>query len=242
MISIFRRPIVLAAFVAIGLLGTSARADMIIMVQENSGPIQTFTVTGSPSSPGGVFGAMNFTTPDYSIGFLSGKELQLAGPPAFSELQSATVSVTNTTGGTGDVLHITVTGNGYTAPTAPPDISALSHIGATFSIVTATDSLSFTSSVPGSTPTGPFTAQSTTFSAPGSYSNDQSATITGLTSPYSITETYAIVLNEKNDTINFSGSTTLTGHAIAEPSSLTLAGLSGLCLIGYGLRRRARGA
>jgi hypothetical protein len=249
MISLFRRPIVLAAFVAIGLLGTSARADLIITVQENSGAVQTFTVAGSPSSPGGVSGATSFTTPDYSISILSGKETQLAGPPPISELQSATVSVTNTTGGTGDVLHITVTGTGYTAPTAPPNISGLSHIGATFSLVTATDSLAFQSLVPTAVfaAPGPFTPQSDTFSAPGSFSNDQNRTITALGAPYTITETYAVVLNEKNDTINFSGSTTLTGtvvppHVIPEPSTMALAGLGGLGLIGYGLRRRARGA
>lgn len=240
MISMFRRPIVLAAFAAIGLLGTSARADLIITVQEDAGPV-TFVgpFLGSPSSPGGVSGGtFSATTADYEIDFLSGKEKQ----NSLSELLSSTTSITNTTGSSGHVLHITITGTGFTAPNTPPNISALSHIGGTVAVVSSpsTNSLSFTSSVPTAVfaPPGPFTPQTPSITTPGSYSNDQSRTITGLVGTFSISQTLAIQLNKLNDEINYSSSTTLQSIAVPEPSSLALAGLGGLGLIGYGLRRR----
>jgi len=52
MIFLIRKPVVLAAaLMAIGLLGTSARADLVITVQENAGPITTFSVTGAAGMP-----------------------------------------------------------------------------------------------------------------------------------------------------------------------------------------------
>ncbi len=48
MIFLIRKPVVVAAvLVAIGLLGTSARADLTLTVQEDSGATQTFTVVGA---------------------------------------------------------------------------------------------------------------------------------------------------------------------------------------------------
>jgi hypothetical protein len=69
----------------------------------------------------------------------------------------------------------------------------------------------------------------------GSSSNDAFKTITSLSGSYSITETFAITLGAGSE-INFSTNTTLT--PVPEPASLTLAAMSAIGLVGYGLRRR----
>jgi hypothetical protein len=259
----FRRPMILAAFVAIGLLGSSARADVTVSITEHGVTSTATLATGSPTTPGGVSGAMSFTLPDYTISFLSGKEVQTGtGASALSFLQSSTVSVTNTSGATGQLLAITITGNGFTAPTIPPAISIAgsSAFSATVTTLTAPGSMALTSSVQQavvSPPLGGFTPQTITLTPPAPPTQSLSApvdntTITALTpigpgSTFSIAEAVGLTLNEKGDTVNFVGTTTLSGvppvvHHIPEPSTMALAGLGGLGLIGYGLRRRARGA
>jgi len=237
----FRRPIVLAALVAIGLLGTTARADLIVTVQEDAGPTQTFTVLGAPTTDP-TFAGTTVTTPDYTIKVLGGEAFQ----DSISELLSSTTSVTralNTGGNSGThVLHITITGTGYTAPNTPPNISALSHIGFTVAKLTtpSTNSLSFTSVVAPAVfaPPGPFTPQTPNITSIGSGSDDQARTITTLVGTFTISQTLNIQLNKLGDQINYSSSTTLASIAVPEPSSMALAGLGGLGLVGYGLRRR----
>ena len=175
------------------------------------------------------------TTADYEIDILGGRADQLPSP---SELLSSAVSVTNTTGVSGKTLTISITGTGFTAPTAPPDVTALSHLGGTVSAGSTGDSLSLTSSVIPAAFVSPFTPQTASFSGPGSFSNDQTQTITSLPSvgtSFAMVQLLTITLNGEGDTTNYSSSLTLT---TPEPSSLVLAGLGGLGLIGYGLRRR----
>jgi hypothetical protein len=225
-----------------GMIGTSARADLIITVQEDAGPVMlAVDVIGSPT--GNLVGAnLSVTTADYQIDVISGKADQTA---SLSELLSATVSIANTTGSSGHVLHISITGTGYTSPVTPPNINGLSHIGGTVAQEGggAGDSLSFSSAVSGATyaPPGPFSAQTPSIAATGSYSSDQGRTITSLAGPFAISQTLDIQLNDLNDQINYSSSTTLTS-AVPEPSSLAFAALGVLSGIGYGLRRRMAGA
>jgi len=234
----FSRPVVLAAFVAIGLLGTSARADLTITVQEDAGAVQVFTMAGLPTGGGtGTAAPFLVTTPDYAISFLSGLEKQ----DVSSRVLGANTSISNTTGASGHTLHITITGTGFTAPNTPPSITALSHIGGTVALVSAgsTNTLTFTSSVPAATFVPPgFTGQTPAITTVGSFSNDQPATITGLSGTFAISQSADIVLNALGDEINFSTSTTLS--SVPEPSSMALAGLGALGLIGYGPRRKRR--
>jgi len=237
MIPMFLRRIVLAAFMAIGLLGTSAHADLIITIQEDAGPVTVLgPFVGSPSTPpiGVIGGTLVATTPDYTIVFLSAQEHQ----DGSTQLLTSNTSITNTTGSAGHVLHITVTGTGFTSPVTPPDVAANSHIGGTVSVVSSpsTNSLSFTSSVSGAVPVGPFSPQTPSITTVGSYANDQARVITSLTGPFSIVQTLDITLNALGDTTGFQASTTLT--ATPEPSNLVLAGLGTVGMIGYGLRRR----
>jgi len=240
MISMSRRPIALAALVAISLIGTAARADLILTVQEDAGPVQTFTVLGAPTTDP-TFSQTTVTTPDYTIKVLGGE----ANQNSEAQLLSSTTSITNSTGSAGHTLNITITGTGYTGPTTPPNITALSHIGGTVATVSAgsTNSLSFTSNVIPAVfgPPGPFTPQTPSITSVGSYSNDQTRTITGLSAPFNMVETLAVVLNALNAKINYSSSTTLTPNtAVPEPSTLAVAGIGSLGLIGCGLRRRRK--
>lgn len=243
MTKMLRRPIAFAAFVAMGLLATSARADLNITVEEVDTSTSTIIYTNSFSAAGlptsnlstGSFG---FSTPDYAVTFLGAQADQL---PSISEVLSSTVSVVYN-GATGnpsaDQLQISITGTLFTAPVTPPDISALSHIGGTFSTASAGDFLNLTSSVIPAVFASPpgFTPQTSSVSSPGSFKNDQGQSIIALSGPFTIQEVLTIQLNGNGDTVGYQSSTTL--NSVPEPSSLVLAGLGGLGLIGYGLRRR----
>jgi hypothetical protein len=195
-----------------------------------SGPLSNDLVLGSPTVP------LIITTTNYSIKILGGE----ADQDGTSQLLSSTTSVTNTTGKTGVFLKISIEGMGYSSPETPPNITALSHLGDTVSQASKAGSVSLTSDVFPATFVSPFTPQTINFSGAGSGNDDQSQTITQLPSSgttYNISELLTVNLNGKNDKMNYSSSTTLSS-VVPEPSSLALAGLGGLGLIGYGLRRR----
>jgi hypothetical protein len=244
MIFRLRKPIVLAAaLVALGLYSTSARADLTITVQEDSGAVQTFSVTGVPGLPTNdpSLSEATVTTTDYKITILGGEANQFTsggGTLSNAEVLSSTVSITNTSGSSGHVLHITVTGTGYTAPTAPPTINTDSQIGGSVTQATSTNTLTFQSYVNGSG----FGAQTPPISSKASYSSDMSGSIASLSSPFSVAETIDVKLNSMGDKINYASSTklsqTIPQSVVPEPSSLAIAGIGALGLIGYGLRRR----
>jgi len=247
MLSTSRSSIVLATLVAIGLLGTSASADLVITVQEDAGPITTaIDLTGPPSQAGGnaaIVVPFTLNTADYQIQFLSATANQYSAAnnavPPGSEVQSSNTSVTNETGAAGHVLHITITGSGFTAPTAPPPISASSEIGGTTAnnATPSSNSLTFLSTVVGSTPPGPFTPQTPSIATPSSkYDDSQYQAITGLAGPFSIIQALTIELDAKGDQVGYQATTNLIG--VPEPSTMAIAGLGGLALAGYGLRRR----
>jgi len=243
-----RKPTVLvAAVLAMGLLGTSAHAalsSLTISVQEDSGATQSFTLTGSlitgiTLNPGTGSPVMpsTITTTDYSIKVVSGT----ADQDSSSEVLSSNTSITNTTGNAGHVLHITISGSGYTHPITPPDIIGTSSIGGSISQTATADTLTFQSFVNASG----FGVQSPSIggvpkSVGGSYNNSLFPTylITSLSSPYSLTEKLDVTLSGRNDKIGYQSQTTLQNVVTPEPSSLVLAGFGALGLIGYGLRRR----
>jgi len=238
-----RSSIVLATLVAISLLGTSALAQgtLVVSVQEDGGAVQQFPIAGSLAGSGLITGSFIVNTADYQIAVLGGQAQQ----NAISEVLSSTTSITNETGdqngGIGHTLVITITATGFTAPITPPPIAALSHIGGTVAVVdtstgspSAGNALTFLSTVVPGVPS--FTPQTPGITSAGSFKNDQSLTITSLTQPFTISEQLTVTMFSKNDQINYSSSTTLT--AVPEPSTMAIAGLGGLALAGYGLRRR----
>ena len=125
MTPMFRRPIVLAAFVAMGLLGTSAHANLNLTVSEVDTSTSTtvftttFSAAGLPTSRSSTGTLAPFTTGDYTVTIIGGQANQT---PTISEVLSASVSVvyTGPAGNpTAHQLQIIVTGSGFTTP-APP--------------------------------------------------------------------------------------------------------------------------
>jgi hypothetical protein len=229
------RQAALAAVVAISLFSASARADLVVTVQEDAGPVGTVVnVVGSPSSD--LVGTANSaTTADYAVKFISGEAFQQSSASSF--LADGTFSVKNTTGHLGHILHLVINGTGYTAPVTPPDINVASGVGGSVTQTHGTNTLTFQSFVNG---VG-LGAQTPSITSVASFNNTLNSVIHSLSGPYAIKETIDIKLNGKNDQIGINGTTIL--QSVPEPSSLVLGFIGVLGLAGYGLRRRmTRGA
>jgi hypothetical protein len=228
----------LAGVLAIGLLSPLARADLVITVQEDSStPVVLLDIVGSPTSD--LSGGASATLPDYKVTVQGGESDQ--NDDTLSELLSSATSITRTTGGASHVLHISIVGTGYTMPTTPPNVGGVNSIGGTtLTLATpSTDSLSFQGTVTGASPPAFTPPLTPVINAVGGWVGvSQSAVITTLSSPFNILQTLTLTLNGNGDKINYSASTDLTSLTAPEPSSLVLAGLGGLGLLGYGLRRR----
>ncbi len=245
MITLIRRSTVLGALAALSLLGTSARADLIIQVGENGGALTTVVDTpGNPTAPGGVSGVQLSTpTADYTISILSGTEMQTS---ADSQLLSSTLSITQTSGVAGQTLNIVIQGTLFSGPTAPPapGILVSSSLGGSFGpIHTTGDNIAFTTQVGGATVGGTGTFDFPTTTGTGNYTAepDVNTAITSLTAPFTIEQDINVTLNGATDVVQFTANTNL--QAVPEPSTMAIAGLGALGMIGYGLRRRkAKGA
>jgi len=245
MTHLIRMPLALTALLAISLLGTSARADLIVQVGEDGGPLTTvIDITGAAGQPvNDPASSLNTTTTDFRLNGLGGEANQFVtvvglATTTTSEVSSSATSVTNMSAAT-HTLNIVITGTGFTAPTALPSISLSSSIGGSTSATRPTDTLTFQSYVAGLTYTP---AQTPGIGASlSSYNDSKSGAITSLTAPFSVSETVNIKLGA-GDGLNFSAHTslqqTLVSSAVPEPSSLAIAGLGALGMIGYGLRRR----
>ncbi len=239
MTSMIRKPTAFAAaLLAISLFGTSARADLTVTVSEDGATsgVNYFTTTVA-GTPGVVTaGAFNVATTDYSISVTSGTESQTS----FTQLLGSDTLVTNTTGNSGHTLTVSVTGTLFSAPVTPPNITLNSQIGGTATQTASTDSLTYQSYVNGvgqglQTVT-PFAGA--TASANIAFANQLTppGTITSLSAPFTLSQLLTVQLNAKDDSFNNGSSTSLT--SVPEPSSMAIAGLGALGLIGYGLRRR----
>jgi len=229
---LLRSGAVLAVAIALLCSEKFARADLVITVQEDSGKTKTFTVTGSPTSDLATsLGVIN--TPDFKIVNLAGEANQT---PGVASLNGSNTSITLTDKGSAGphVLHITITGTGYTNPTAPVTVS--SQIGGSVGLANTGDTLTFQSFVPSGNGLG---AQNPTVTTAKSYQNTINPTLsTQPTGTYSIEQTIDIKLITTGDNLNFSSTTDLTAVAPA-PAGIILA-LTGLpsLLFGAWVRRR----
>jgi len=220
------------SLVAIVLLctATSARADLIITVQEDSGTTFTIvSVSGSPTS--NLLGAGSKDTAHYSVVVDSGFSSQDPSG-TFSELLSSALRIRRLPGETSltHVLHIVVTGTKYTAPITPPDILVASSIGGAIVKGSAGNSLIFHSIV-GGTDVGPQTPSITTM---GAYLDAKTLTLTSLSAPFTISETFDITLRSLGDELGYSSQTSLTSVVSVPEASSTLllaVGLMASCIL-----------
>lgn len=215
-----------SALAAIAAFATSAKADVILTIQENAGAVNTTTVIGSPLGAG-TNATTSFSTAHYSVSILNGLEQQGAD---LTKLLSSTILITKS-GTSADILHITITGTGYTSPTAPPNVNVLSSVSdtATYGGARPGNTLSFQSTV-GGTALG---AQTPSITSTGSNSDTKNTILTTLSSPFSIVQSLDLVLSTNGDQLSFGGNTTLT--QVPSPASMVL-GLIGMAPLA--LRRR----
>jgi hypothetical protein len=227
----------LAATLVLGIC-TPARADLEIWVSTTGtpGPANKQPVV---AIPGGV--VLDSTIPGWNLGVLSTGS-NSPGTMALSFLNGASLSVSRTGAGTG-TIYITLGDAGFTKPTAPPGyIQVDSSVGGSVTVPNNADALvlqSYIDPANGQNGLTGFTPGSQTPGITGtpvqSFSNSILSTIGHLTTTYSVTEFLKITLGA-GSAFNFSSGTTVS--LVPEPSSMAIAGLGMLGMIGYGIRRR----
>jgi len=162
-----------------------------------------------------------------------------------SFLQGATVTLRNVSGN--NTVSISVGDTNWSAPTAPPTITATSSLGGTSTFTGATN-LSLQSYIDQSNAqngtTSPYSPGSQTTYSSGSVGSGgglsfnlaaASVSIPSLSSLFSMTSVVSLSLSN-SAVVNFT--TDLVLSSVPEPSSMAIAGLGALGMIGYGLRRR----
>jgi len=233
----------IAAIVAILAMGmaTPARADLEIWASTTGPTTAANEVAHTPSGTG--FQSVNYTNTlgGFNIAALATSS-NTPGTPTVAFLTGSTVTIQNTNASTA-TLWVSLGDTTFTAPTGLVNVN--SHIGGSVTIIGAGNLMAFQSYVNSDNSQNGTTGvtggpQNPVITGPASYTSDLVTSISALGSPYSITETFKITLSA-GSLINFGSNTTLT--SVPEPSSMAIAGLGALGMIGYGLRRRkARGA
>jgi hypothetical protein len=200
---------------------SAARADLTITLSESGHASQSFTVPGGPPA----INVISTVYGDFSIEADTATSFGSNANQAM--LQVTTLSVRNSASGS-KTLTVTVDQTGYTVPYAPTMLvnSSLSTTniptGGTISFVSSLNGgMTPSVSLSGPTVNNSIAAPPTLFS--------------GVTRPYTLDSTTTITIGA-GLTSNSTGTT--TAFAVPEPSSMALAGLGAMGLIGYGVRRR----
>jgi hypothetical protein len=225
----------MAAILTMG-VATPARADLEIQLSTDG---STWTTVATGTS--GTSASYTNTFHGFQLNLLS-DDSNSPGSFPLAYLEGSQLHITNKNSGTA-TLYIKLGDTGFASPTVPPGaILVDSQIGGSVTVKGSANLLTFQSYVDpanGQNSATGFTsgAQNPNITGtPKSYSSDASTTITsGLSSTYSITEYFKITLSASSQ-MGFQSSTDLS--YTPEPSSMALAGLGALGLIGYGVRRR----
>jgi hypothetical protein len=230
----------LGAILAIGVV--PAHADLNIYLQEDGGAIVLVGTASSFTSVAfsGTFGPTGIGGTDFRV-TLDGASSDNSSPE--SDLLSSDNSILNISGAT-HTLHVWASENNYTMPTGSPLIIE-SSLGGSVNVPTLTLSNIFqayadrNNNLLGTPFPGPaitdFTNGTQTAIPNGTAFDTGSAT--GLftrTGNYSLT-TVANIRLTAGGHVNFSAH---ENAIVPEPSTMAIAGLGALGLIGYGLRRR----
>jgi PEP-CTERM motif len=207
-----------------------ARADLEIWISESGTPGGASKVAASGS---------NSSSTSYSNGSY-GNNLSIGATASYtnssaplSEAISSSITLTNTSSSVVDV-YVLVGANGFAAPSPP--FNVLSSVSGTG----APSSFSFTSYVNNSngqnaTSGGAQGAGSGSNSGSQALNSSKAFSVNSNANPYSITEYFKITLND-HASMTLSSSTSVV--TAPEPSSMAIAGIGALGMIGYGLRRR----
>jgi hypothetical protein len=236
-LSTVRATIAMAGLLGVG-MATPARADLQIQLSldgsswttEAEGSSGTAVSYGYPSAETlGAFTIQTLSTASNSPG--SSVQSVLFGSDTFIK----------NTGSTTATLYITMSDTGFKMPYSPVTVD--SHVGGTVITPGSGNLMTYQSYIDpangqntttGYSP-GPQDSKNGLTIKSGSFDNDAYLTLAkNLSSQYSVTEYFKITLSAGSE-INFSSSTTLT---TPEPSSLVLAGLGGISVVGFALRRR----
>jgi len=243
MIELFKRISTIAMMAGILALGTARPARANLEIQLSKTGVGAYTTV---APPGTVFSSSNWNGSGIAIANL-GVGSNSPGSIGYADISGSATSLTNVSTST-ETLYIKLGDTGFTDPTTPPGFIVFeSFISATVNTHGAktANALTFQSYVDpgnrqnyigaGTITTG---AQSLNIATAGGPASDVTDNVSLLNAPYSVTEYLKVTLGA-GGSVNFSSITSLT--AVPEPSSLAIAGLGAMGLVGYGFRRRRQG-
>ena len=231
----------LAALAAALVLGVCAPARADLEIQLSTNGTSYTKVDSKPSGSVALYGLPSATFGGITFQVLNTISDSPGGGSSASLMGGAT-SVSNLTSKT-QTVYIKLGDTGYTTPKTPPGfIQLVSSVGGAVSVPNKANALVFQSYIDpanGQNSLAGFTPGSQTPGISGtpvqSFNNSTLSTISHLATTYSVTEFLKITLGARS-AFNFSASTTVS--LVPEPSSLAIAGLGMLGMIGYGIRRR----
>jgi hypothetical protein len=244
-----RALVALAALTGLGLEAPSAFASIglsysAVDTAAGSPPAVTGSGTGflsvGPEAVGNFTLQLTANTTDPSgTGFgVGGNDTTHSGNT--STLSTTTFTISNVGSGK-DTMDISLTGAGFTVGAGQMDNADFSVSGSSSAYTLGTDTTTDTSTINGSAIPGTLVGTPVSNGLTTTYSWNPGASSGNLvflnTGTFSIGQTLAVTLGA-GDSATLTINTSVVPTATPEPSTMAIAGLSALGMIGYGLRRR----